>query len=568
MKKHLLSIIALILVSAMLLTACGGAANSAPAANAPAQSGTSGNVSSSAETSGGTSTAEDMNSVYITPGTIADEVDAAATSSKDTLVLRMASDPGSLSPIGTSSYALEMLSLVSMPLLWPTDPGGKGDSLVWTINEKSLLDEYKWSDDNMTLYLTIKDGVKFSNGEEVKASDVVFSMKTIYADYTNAQMMDMDNIKVTGDYTLEIPMASMNISFVSTLGLYYTFSEAAYNACSDPAATFLTSSDLVSCGPYKIIDWASGDHVMMESNEYYVNGAPKIQYVNVRFISEHSVATMELESGGVDVVEEPLWEDFKVVAEGGYGDGMAGWQSGGLYMAMVGFNATSMFSDYNVRKAFCLALDKEEIYNGAWDGYGLNPYTVLATSFDSIKDYKDSWTLGRDTEAAKQLLADAGYPDGFTCRVIYNGDANQGLALQIMKRQLNDVGITLDIQAYDSATYKDMMANETDTWELWVRKWGSTGNPGQMISGTFSKLMHFTDAEGGAEVIDYAERMSAAPSSDEYVQIVTEFQDRFWDDYLFWYPLQMQSYTTLYNSNLKGASRIYVFFDFDNAYFT
>lgn len=566
MKKRLVSMIALIMALAMILTACGGAAAPAPAPNSGnASAGTS--DSPKTDISSGTSTAEDMNSVYITPGTVADAVDAAAQSSKDTLVLRMAADPGSLSPIGTSSYALETLSLVSMPLLWPTDPGGKGDTLVWSINEKSLLDDYKWSDDNMTLFLTIKEGVKFSNGEEVKASDVVFSMQTIYADYTNGMYMDLANVKATGDYTIEIPMSYMNISFVSTLGLYYTFSEKAYKACSDPAATFLTSSDLVSCGPYKVVDWASGDHIELEANEHYINGTPKIKNINIRFISEHSVATMELESGGVDVVEEPLWEDFKVVSEGGYGEGLAGWQSGGLYMAMVGFNATSMFSDYNVRKAFCLALDKKEIYGGAWDGYGLNPYTVLATSFDNIKDYKDNWPLARDVEASKKLLADAGYPDGFKCRVIYNGDANQGLALQIMKRQLADVGIDLEIQAFDSATYKDMMANETDTWELWVRKWGSTGNPGQMVSATFANLMHFTDAVGGAEVIDYANRMTSAPSAEEYEKIVTEFQDRFWSDYLFWYPLQMQSYTTLYNSNLKGASRIYVFFNFDDAYF-
>ena len=557
-KRRLLPIFTLMLSCALLLTSCAG--------NTPADNG-GGSAGNNSAAQGGTSTASDLDSEYITPGTIAAAVDEAAESSKDTLTLRMASDPGSLSPIGTSSYALEMLSLVSMPLLWPTDPGGKGDTLVWTINEKSLLDAYEWSDDNMTLYLTIKQGVKFSTGEEVKASDVVFSMQTIYDGYTNAAYMDVDNIKATGDYTLEIPMVSLNISFVSTLGLYYTFSEKAYNACSDPEATFLTSPDVVGCGPYKVIEWASGDHVLMERNEHYVNGPVKIQYVNVRFISEHSVATMELESGGVDVVEEPLWEDFKVVSEGGYGEGIAGWQSGGLYLTQVGFNATSMFSDYNVRRAFCLALDKEEIYNGAWDGYGLNSYTVMGTAFDNVKDYKDNWPLARDLETAKQLLADAGYPEGFHCRVIYNGDANQGLALQIMKRQLAEVGIDLEILAYDSATYKDMMENETDTWELWVRKWGSTGNPGTMISSTFAQIMHFSDAEGGAEVIDYAERMTGAPSTEEYVQIFEEFQDRFWDDYLFWYPLQMQSYTTLYNSSLQGASRIYVFFDFDNAYF-
>ena len=147
MRKRVVSVIALLLTCTMLLSACGGPADSNLGNNTGGTDGTADPQSSN------------TNSEHITPGTIAATVDENAESSKDTLVLRMASDPGSLSPIGTSSYALEMLSLVSMPLLWPTDPDGKGESLVWSINEKSLLDAYEWSDDNMTLYLTIKEGV-------------------------------------------------------------------------------------------------------------------------------------------------------------------------------------------------------------------------------------------------------------------------------------------------------------------------------------------------------------------------------------------------------------------------
>lgn len=502
---------------------------------------------------------------YITPGTVAESVPANAKTSKDTLVLRLAADPGSLSPIGTNSYTLETLSLISMPLLWPVDKIGNGGSLSWEITDKALLESATWSDDNLTLHLAIKKGVKFSDGSEVKAEDVKFSFEVIYAKYTDAPFIK--DIVVTGDYTLDINLKSINLSFLTGLGLHYTFSKKAYEACKDPEAEFLTSNKLVSCGPYKLVDWVSGDHINLSANPYYVNGEPRIKNIVIRFISEKSVATMELETGGVDVVEEPLWDDFKNTMNGGYGKDILGWQCGGLYLTTVGFNATSMFKDYNVRKAFCLALDKKVIFDGAWDGYGLNAYTVLATSYDGIKSYEDNWPLKRDVEQAKKLLAEAGYPNGFTCRVIYNGDSNQGLALQIMKNQLAEAGINLVINAFDAATYKSMMENETDTWELWVRKWGQTGNPGVLVSGTYSKIMHFKDAKGGQEVIDFFSKLAASTSTESYNKDFGDFQDRFWSDYLFWYPLQMQSYTTLYNGHLHGASRIYVFFDFDNAYF-
>lgn len=501
----------------------------------------------------------------ITPGTKVIDVKKDAVSSRDMLTIRMSSDPGTLSPIGTSSYALEILSLVSMPLLWPTDPAGKGDSLVWSINSKALLESYAWSEDNLTLSLKIKEGVLFSNGDEVKANDVVFSMQTIYAGFTNTDVMDVSKITATGEYTVDIPLVKPNISLVSSLGLYYTFSERAYKACANPEE-FLASSSLVSCGPFKVVDWRPGDYVLLEKNDKYVNGPPKIKNVKIRFISEKSVATMELQSGGVDVVEEPLWEDFKLIANGG-DKNIRGWQSAGLYLTEIGFNATSMFSDYRVRKAFCLSLDKQKIYDGGWSGYGLNAYSVMGSAYDGTEDYSAKWPLKTNVEDAKKLLSDAGYPEGFKCRVIYNGDSNQELALQIIKNQLSEINVDLEIQAFDSATYKSMMANETDTWDLWVRKWGGTGNPGMLISKTYSSLMHFEKAEGGQEVIDYGRRMTEALTEDDYQKIYGEFQDVFWEKYLFWYPLQMQSYITLYRGDLKAAARIYVFFDFDNAYF-
>ncbi|MGI6725700.1 MAG: ABC transporter substrate-binding protein [Christensenellales bacterium] len=514
--------------------------------------------------------AEGKQSPRVISGTVAHPPAEGTVSSRDTLTMRLAADPGTLDPNNSNSNQWVIASMVYMPLFVPVDQTGIGESFEYIVARGSLVEEYAWDEDFMGLTFKLRQGVKFTNGEEVKASDFIFSAKLLLTTTSTFYAIDFENIKALDDYTIHMPLVQRDSALFNNLCISLkVISEKAWNKSSDPASTFFTSNELVSAGPFKIVQWQSGDHVLLERNDDYYFGAPLLKYIRVRFISEQAVAMMELETGGIDVLDEPLYLDYQNVINGTYGEEFTNWMSTGQFLTMIGFNGSGMFSDYRVRKAFCLALDKEMIFRGSYDGNGMNAYTVFSTSADYVKNYKDNWPLNRNVDEAKKLLAEAGYAKGFDCRVIYNGLGEQGLALQVMKNQLSDVGINLIIQAYDTATYKSMMSNELDTWDCWCRRWGGQG----MFTATFLRYiadqnMHFVDyTENGKDLIQLGEELAVEMDPALLESKLADFQDRFWDEYLFWYPIHMQVYTAIVRSDLMGATRVNTHYDFSQAYF-
>lgn len=510
---------------------------------------------------------EDMGTVK--SGSAADEVDENAESAKDTLTIRIPVEPGSLDYHYDTTYAMyELRDWVTNGLL---DQERQEDgNIISVTSEESLAESYEFDEDNNGITFKLRQGVKFHNGAEMTSADVKFSCD-LYSDIPEFSFVDFANIETADDYTIHIPFKEKNANALYMLGIELPiYCESYYDEMGgeENDAEFY-STKMVGTGPYKVNEWVSGDYITFVRNDDYFAGTPKIANITCRIIYENSVALMELESGGIDVMIEPSWNEVKAVTSGTYGDTLTVWKDNGVSAAQLGFNMGSgKVQDIRVRQAICYAIDKATIAAGAYEGIGEDLYGIVSKSYENVKDYSDSWPYEYNPEKAKELLKEAGYEDGLDLIMILGGDTNRETAAEIMKNQLSEVGINMEIQSMDGATVVAKMANETDTWDLYIRNWGRPANPYVYFTSNLQESVHCDLDSKNEQMVLEANAFKSEMDEAARKELWGNFQDKYLTEYLYSYPLvQIMDYTIL-TSNLKGMQKVsFQTFKLKDAYF-
>ena len=532
-------VIAMLLAATILtLTACGGSSSgSAPASEAPAAE--------------------------------AQASDGAHATTKDTLVIRLDQDPGMLDNVGgTLSRAEKICGFTSNSML-NNDFDADGKKVLVVDPRYSLLENYTIADDSSSIELNIRKGVKFHNGEELKANDIVFSICR-YEGVSRMSFIDFSDVKAVDDYTVHVGLLEPNASAMSSIGTYMdVYNEKAFKSASSEGAA--VQSEYVGTGPYKLVKWVSGDSIELERFDDYFGGKPAFKKVIIRFIPEATVAMMEMETGGVDIIDLPAATDVANVKAGDY-QGQVKYSEAIDNLLYFGFDCSegSICNDLRVRQAICYAIGRDEIQYGAFDGIGYVPYHVFSAWFEGIKEYKDSWPYERDVEKAKALLKEAGIEGEQTLVLIHNGTAEWALAAQILDNQLSEIGIHLDIQGYDSATYNSIMLNETDKWDVFLR---TAGSASQFLTNiVLSSAKSYTHAtpegtEGYGAMAELAEAAATEMNLEKHTALEAEIQDRWLQECDIMYPLVMTYAYTLYADNLQDMKRVGNDFRCLDAYF-
>ncbi len=318
----------------------------------------------------------------------------------------------------------------------------------------SLATEWKALDD-FTWEFKLAKGVKFHNGEEMKASDVEFTIKRFInpetATVAGFMLSSVSDVKVIDDYTVQlitkVPFASIiyNLTHVSTSILNEkAVTEAGNDYGIKPVGT----------GPFKFVEWKRNQEIVMEKNEDYFMPPTQIDKITFRIIPEGATSFSELKTGGVDVVldvQTQYKEQFDADQELELIDFLT---FSTRYLAFD--HRQEPFNDVRVRKAVNYATDKDAIIRVAYDGNAdilAQPMTPKINGYDdTIKPYE------YDVEKAKQLLAEAGYPDGFSS-ILYLSDKEEDNKLAtILQSQLKEVGINVDLQVLEWGAYLDKVA--------------------------------------------------------------------------------------------------------------
>lgn len=320
----------------------------------------------------------------------------------------------------------------------------------------ALCESYEYESDT-SIIMHIRQGVYFHNGDELKASDVLYTMnrwKTGTCKQAGAHI-DYDKTKVIDDYTLNLVLTE---PFASQFALmeYPPTAILCERAVEEAGGDF--SNCFVGTGAYQLVEWNRGDSIVLKAvDNYWRDDCDPIENVIMRIISDDTMRTMELETGGVDAIFVLPSADLERIEEN---EDLTVERDMGMNTRYIIFNndADPWKDNVKLRQAVAYAVNREELM-ASWGGTGVLANGFFPNTCDGFYEI-DLWE--QDLDKAKELMIEAGYPDGLSISILCDtGDENVGMAT-ILQAQLAQIGIDATVDSKDDATFVDICDNTGD----------------------------------------------------------------------------------------------------------
>lgn len=296
---------------------------------------------------------------------------------------------------------------------------------------------YEVSDDGTVYTFTLRDGVKFHNGETVTADDVVYSIERC-ADTTGGKTPLVEafsvikSVEAPDDHTVVITIDAPNNEFLSYL-----------TTAIIPRDYDKQDTAPVGTGPFKFVSRTAQDTIVLERFDDYWGTPAYLDKVTFKIIENADSLVLSLQSGAIDLC--PHLTSTQVSQLGDGYQIMEGTMN--LVQALYLNNAVEPFNNEKVRQAMCYAIDKQAILDLVSDGHGKALGSSMYPAFSKYFVDKLTNYYPHDVQKAKELLTEAGYPNGFdmTITVPSNYQPHVDTA-QVLVQQLKEVGINAKIQ--------------------------------------------------------------------------------------------------------------------------
>ena len=405
-KKQLLSGVMALLLSASLC-ACGGS-----------------------KTAEGTSEAAGESSEAETSNTLSEGTPVPGGS----VVYGMTQDLASLDPhVDTDAGTRDVVFNLFEGLVKPTSDGGFIPAVA---------SDYIISDDAKTYTFTLRDGITFHDGTPVTIEDVKYSIDR-YAEIqgeSSAFSSLVDSVEVQDDKTLVVNLKESYSEFLPmmTIAIIPQSNE-------DPAG------NPIGTGPFKYVSYTPGQNLELEKYDgYWQEGVPSLDSVEFKFIADVDTAFVELQAGTIDILKyltsaqaETLGDDYNIVQG-----------SMNLVHAMYLNSAYEPLSKTEVRQALCYAVDRDAINNFIFGGKSHIIGSHMIPAMSKYYEPEAETVYSYDPEKAKELLADAGYADGFDLEITVPSSYSQHVdSAQIIADELSQVGINVTLNQVEWSTW-------------------------------------------------------------------------------------------------------------------
>ena len=382
-----------------------------------------------------------------------------------------------------------------------------------------LAESWDISDDGLVYTFHLHNGVTFHDGTAMDASDVKFSLDRARAeDSTNAQkglFAGIMDVTVVDPQTAQVTLDQPNGAFLFNMA----WGDAVIVA---PESIDDIANNPIGTGAFKFDDWAQGDRIEMSRNDAYWGDAPALESATFRFISDPTAAFAAVMAEDVDAfVGFPAPENLPQFEADPRFQVLVGNTEGETILSTN--NKMPPFDNVLVRQAVAYAIDRQAIIDGAMFGYG----TPIGTHFAPHNpDYVDLLANSPyDPAKAKELLAQAGFADGFTTTLKLPPPSYARRGGEIIAAQLREVGIETEISNLEWAQWleevfrgKDFglsIVSHTEPMDI-----GVYANPEyyfQYDNPAFQALMEeltaTTDPAGRSEILAKAQTMI----SEDYV---------------------------------------------------
>lgn len=416
----------------------------------------------------------------------------------------------------------------------------------------------RWENpDPKTWIFYLRKGVKFHNGQELKAEDVKYTFETELDEKLAAPnrsfFTPIQKIDVVDDYTVKFTLDSAYGPFLS----YMDFAILPKSVAEKAGDQF--GNNPIGTGPYKFVSWKRGDTIQLEAFNDYFEGRPKLDSIVLKIVPDNSARVVALESGDLDLVLSPLSPQDVTRMQGKAGFKVNRMPAAGYTYISLN-TADPALSDVKVRQALSYLVNREQILSTIYKGIGQVAKGPIPPGMWAYASDVPSYDYSPDK--AKALLDQAGWkaaadgvrskdgkPLKLTIRT-HTEDPDRRQVIEVLQAEFTKAGIQADTNVIDFASLiNDMTAGK---YQIAVIGWLNLANPDramfrQFTVGGAGNYGKYNNPEVDKLIKDARGTLDQAKAKELYQDATRKIiADA---PYIF---LQYQEYITIHKSNLNG----------------
>lgn len=420
----------------------------------------------------------------------------------------------------------------------------------------AVAEDCEMSDDAKVYTFTLRDGVKFHNGDEVTAEDVKYSIDRC-ADTSNGEPLVsaysiVESVNILDENTVEIRLTEPNTEFLA----YMTTAIV-------PKDYEDLDTAPVGTGPFKYVSRSPQENVILEKNEDYWGEKAHLDKVEFKIVADADMLVTNLKGGSIDMAMRLTTSQAAELTEGFHIE--EGTMN--LVQALYLNNDVEPLNNEKVRQALCYAINPDEIMDMMADGKGVRIGTSMYPGLKKYYDEEYANYYEQDYEKAKALLKEAGYEDGFDLEItVSSADQPHVDTAQVIAEELKNIGVNVKIkpvewevwleEVYANRNYQSTVVG-VDASNVSARAMlerFTTDGHGNFVNFSdeeydkiFKEAISTTDEEKQIKLYKELEGILAEKAANVYIQDLANLvaiSDKF-DGYVF-YPLYVQDMSTIY----------------------
>jgi len=416
-----------------------------------------------------------------TPQTQATEVPAA--DEDVTLNIGIASDADTLNVLVSNEINTSLMLNATYPLLFQLDKDGQ--------KQPYIIDEPFVSEDGLTMRVTVKDDLFWTDGTPITAHDLVWTYDAVLEGKFHWTYTVLDGItwEALDDKTVEFTLSQPFPKFLSQIGAWVRIVPSHVWSAAENVEEFL-DEDFVGFGPFRMVEYKTGEYYLMERVEGFpfapTDDKAYVDTLVFKPYPDPNTMLLALKTGDVDVAARPLTSE--AAADLADSDDVSLAETIDLGYEHLHFNLTNeLLSDVAIRKAIAMSIDRSKLVNFGYGGNAepmMGATSPLYTQFDFGITYPEF-----DIEGAKAVLADAGYEDTDDDGIV-NAPSGENLSFEliyavnyteheklatVIAEDAAQAGIELVAKGLDKPVQLEQLYTDDDgnnTYEISINTWG------------------------------------------------------------------------------------------------
>ncbi|WLD94398.1 ABC transporter substrate-binding protein [Alkalihalobacillus sp. AL-G] len=414
-----------------------------------------------------------------------------------------------------------------------------------------LAKEYEVSDDGLLYTFQLHEGVQFHKGYgEMTAEDVKFTLERIIDPETKARnrqfLEPIKEIRTPDKYTVEIELKRIDPMLLDNLAQYWT-GIISKKAVEEKGEKF--NQDPIGTGPFVFEKWKPQTATMLVKNEDWYRGEVKVDKVRFVPIPEPSTMYLSFENGDIDIIQvsDPQrlaqYEDsekFEIKREPGY------------IVRFIGINAEiEPFNDPNIRKAILYGFNRKALLENSLKNLSVPAVGPIPPNVEGYE--KDVTAYPYNPEKAKELLAEAGYPDGFTTKMAIPNIDRFITPATVFQANMKEIGVNFELEIMETSTYLEKVRE--GAFPLFSHSKGQTAVPDLVLNSLFHSDNHAPGDNltmySNEDVDQWLEELGTVTDQEKRTSLLSNIQKQIAEDvpYLF---IDHEEYIFATSQRVKG----------------